>query len=536
MPEAVGEQPENHAATVRDSLSRNVAAATLAQLGYMATRFFIPPFVLAHVTLEAYGLWSAAFILVSYIGISTMGLSGVYIKYIAEYGAKREFRKANQLISTGLVLSIPVCALIFSGIVWFWPRVVDWLKIAPSLRTDAKEVVLIVIAAFLSSISLSVFRDALTGMQRSSLVNGIWVVSYLVETVFIFVLVAAGRGIRGLAEAFLIRTCIEIALAGIVALRTLKWLRISPARCSRESLRTLLGFGGMVQLQGLLAVSLNSIERVLAAAFVGIQGTGLLEISEKLPNMGCALPFGFVNSFIPAASYLHGGLSGNQEQREAVRKLYLKGARYMSIMTGSICAILAVMPSPLLSVWIGKHYEGAAYLMVIFTLAGQANLMTGPGTSILRGIGLPRAEFHYNIPNVIALLCLVPLSYFIQGKWTVPGIGTAVASSTVLAALYFVSHANRLMGVSASRYLKSVLLPGIYPYLPAALCAVPASLAVSHFSRWTAGGCLVALIVAYLLLLLIVVRSLVLETGERLWFEAVLRSKLERFFPSLKQA
>src|SRR5579871_657155 len=103
MPE---QTQENHAATVRDSLSSNVLASTGAYIGYVATRFFIPPFVLAHVSLEAYGLWSAAFILVSYIGISTMGLAGVYVKYIAEYAAKREFNKANQLISTGMSVSI----------------------------------------------------------------------------------------------------------------------------------------------------------------------------------------------------------------------------------------------------------------------------------------------------------------------------------------------------------------------------------------------------------------------------------------------
>ncbi|MES1258658.1 MAG: oligosaccharide flippase family protein, partial [Acidobacteriota bacterium] len=446
-PQMTADQPENHASTVRDALSRNIAASTFAQLGYMVTRFFIPPFVLARVTLEAYGLWSAAFILVAYIGISTMGLSGVYIKYIAEFSARREFHKANSLISTGLCVSVPACAAVFAGVWWFWPHVVDWLHIAPALRADAKEVVLLVVAVFLGSMSLSVFHDALVGVQRSSLVNVIWAVSYIVETILIFALVGAGRGIRGLAEAFLVRMLIDIALSFLVCLRTIKWLRISPFLCSREAMRTLLTFGGVVQLQSLLAVTLNSIERVLAGALVGIQATGLLEIAEKLPNMATSLSMSFLSSFVPAASYLHGGLSGTPEQRESIKKLYLKGARYVNMATAAICAILALMPGPLLAVWIGKYYEGAAYLMVIFSLSSQANLMTGPGTSILRGIGHPTEEFHYNIPNVVALLIGLPLSYLVLGKWTVLGIGTAVAASTVTAAFYFVWHANRLMKV-----------------------------------------------------------------------------------------
>ena len=58
--------PEQHATTVKESLSRNVIVDVAARMGYLLTRFFIPPFVLAHVSLEAYGLWSAAFIVVSY--------------------------------------------------------------------------------------------------------------------------------------------------------------------------------------------------------------------------------------------------------------------------------------------------------------------------------------------------------------------------------------------------------------------------------------------------------------------------------------
>jgi O-antigen/teichoic acid export membrane protein len=529
MPE---EQTENHATTVRDSLSSNVAATTAARVGYLITRFFIPPFVLAHVSLEAYGLWSAAFIVVSYIGISTMGLSTVYVKYVAEFAAKRDFKKANELLSTGLCTSIPACLAVFGLLYWFWPHVVNWLHVAPSLRGDAREVVLLVAAVFLASISLSAFHDALVGVQRSALVQITWFISYVVETILIFVLVGAGRGIRGLAEAFVIRTGLEISLSIAFSLRTLKWLKVSPLLCTRESLRILLTFGSVVQIQSLLAVTLNSIERVLAAPLVGLQATGLLEISEKLPNMAASLPLGFASSFTPAASYLQGGLSGSPEQRESIRKLYLKGARYMNISTAFICGFLALLPSPLLDTWVGKHYDGAAYLMIIFSIASQVNLMTGPGTSILKGIGLPYEEFHYCLPNVLILAVAVPLSWLIQGRWTVLGIGTAVASSTVLAAIYFIWHANRVLDVSAAEYWKKVAFPGIIPYFVAALFTAPAYFVVDHLDRWQAAGCLAALGFIYSLVILFVTARLVLETGERLWFQAVIQSRLGRFFPA----
>ena len=174
LPDPEGPILEDHAATVRDSLSRNVTVDVVARIGYLVSRFFIPPFVLAHVTLEAYGLWSAAFIMVSYVGLSTMGISTVYIKFVAEYCARREYLKANQLLSTGLCLTIPFCGAVFAIFYFLWPHIVVWLHIAPTLRQDAREVVLSVVAIFLASLSLGAFHDAVVGAQKTDMVQRRW--------------------------------------------------------------------------------------------------------------------------------------------------------------------------------------------------------------------------------------------------------------------------------------------------------------------------------------------------------------------------
>ena len=65
-------------------LLQNVSAEAGARVFYLATRFFIPPFVLARVGMEAYGLYGTLFVLVAYFGMSAIGFSSAYIKYVAE--------------------------------------------------------------------------------------------------------------------------------------------------------------------------------------------------------------------------------------------------------------------------------------------------------------------------------------------------------------------------------------------------------------------------------------------------------------------
>ena len=63
----------------------------------------------------------------------------------------------------------------------------------------------------------------------------------------------SGRGVRGLAEAYLARTVINDGLTIWWAFRKLKWLRLSPRLVSRESLKYVVHFGGLVQFQSMLS-------------------------------------------------------------------------------------------------------------------------------------------------------------------------------------------------------------------------------------------------------------------------------------------
>jgi O-antigen/teichoic acid export membrane protein len=527
-------QHQETAKTVRDALSRNIVVDIGARAGYLISRFFIPPFVLAHMSLEAYGLWSTAFILVAYIGISSMGISSVNIKYTAEYAARREYGKANALLSTGLMITLPVCLGAYALTWFFWPRIVVWLNVSEVLRTDARVVVLAVVAIFLSSIALSLFRDSLIGIQATSTVQSIWVICYVTETILIFVLVGAGRGVRGLAEAFLIRTLLEIVLSAAFAFRRIPWLRLSWRFWDRASLKTLLHFGGVVQVTSFFAIIVASIERVVAAPLVGLAAAGLLDIAKKLPSMASSIPSAFISSLLPAASYLQGG--SGEAGRESVAKLYLKGARYMNLATAYFCGFIACLPQPILDAWLGRQYHGAALLMSAFAFSTQLHLLTGPGTAMLKGLGRPREEFHYCLPNFLTLALFVPLSWLPARQWTATNIGIAVACSTVVSALWFISRANLALHVPHGAFLRRVLLAGFAPYPVAALCSLPAWLALGSVSRWALAGVVATCGAVYTVACTIVIFRWVFDQGERHWFSALLKARLARFEPALGAA
>ncbi len=482
---------------VRSRLLNNVSAEASARVLYLATRFFIPPFVLAHIGIEAYGLYSTMFILVAYAGISTIGFSNAYIKYVAEFSASQQFTRVNRLLSAGLFVTAPLCLGVFAGIMAVWPAVSNWLKIPKPMAADARFLAISIVGSFLLCLAVSVFRDALNGLQRIVAVQRIWIASFLVETAVIVALVGSGWGVRGMGIAFLVRTAVDIGASFWLARREITWLKISPRLIDRESLRLLFGFGGVVQLNSLLSIFLNSVERALAAPLAGLGTAGLMDIAKKLPGTATAVPSSFASSLLPSVSDLASRLPDGPERQGRIAQLYLCGARYMNTVSGVMFAFLTCAAAPLLVFWVKAVPPGAALLMIIFSLASQIHLMTGPGTSVLKGIGKPYSDFHYTIANLVALGITVPVAHWLTGGWSALGISAAVASATALSACWYLWRANRMLKVGFGAYWREVIMPGLVPYAVAAVAAAPL-LWLAPQGRWFAGFCDAIAGVAYL--------------------------------------
>lgn len=457
-------------------LFRNVSVSALATVIYLATRFFIPPFVLGHVGMESYGLYGTAFILVSYIGVSAIGFSNAYVKYVAQYFASGEMDRANRLLSSGVTISGAMGVAGFGAVVWLWPWIARWMNVPAALAADARFLVFTVTGTFFVYLTMSVYRDALTGLEEIALTQKVWVASFLVETALILVLVGSGSGVRGLGIAFLIRTAIEVgAHACLVTLR-FPLLRIRLMWPDRESLKLLGSFGGICQINCLLATFLGTAERMIATPLLGLSAAGLLDLGGRFPNMATSLPSAFFSAVLPSASAVS---AGGDEAR--TRDMYFATSRYMNTLSGVLFAFLTFAAAPCLVFWLKTVPAGAVPVMIVFAISSQIHMLTGSGTSILKANGKPWMEFHYSAANLITLALFVPASCLLCGKWTVVGIASAVALSTTVSACWFLSRAHISLGVETGRFFREVILPGALPWVASALCIVP-------FARWAAGG------------------------------------------------
>jgi O-antigen/teichoic acid export membrane protein len=479
---------------VSKQFQMNVLATIVARVVNMARGVCIVPFLLARIGLEVYGIWTTIFILVGYVGLTTLGISNVYIKYVAEFHARRQYDKANALLSTGLAVTIPMCATVFFAFLLGWKWIEPLLRIPPAHAGDGKEAVLIVLGVFLSSIAFNAFGDILTGTQRIVSTQVFVTVSILIECALIVWLVSAGRGIRGLAEAFLVRTVINDGLTIWWARRQLKWLHLSLRLVRRDSLKYVIHFGGLVQFQSMLAIFLNSVERVVGLATIGTAAAGLLDVAKKWPVSLSAIPTAFFAALLPAASHVDAA-SNRPEKLQNLGELYLRGSRYSNLCTAGFVAVLAFWAGPIVQVWLGPALPMRYTLIplfVVFSLAMHMHMLTGAGTSVFRGMGRVYEEFTYSIPNLVLLAVTLPAARWIEGRWTPFGIGLAVSLATAGSACVLMGRVLRVLDLRLKHYLRVVILPGLLPYLVAGALAWPVARLVGELNRWQGAGVLLA--------------------------------------------
>lgn len=498
---------------IKSRLFRNFSLELAARIYYLITRFLLTPITLSYVTLEQYGIWAACFILISYMGMSSMGIANVYIRYVAEYNARGEQKKIDRLISTGLMITIGICAGMAVLLFFSVPSIVRLLHVPAAQSRVASVMIFATAASFMLDLSFGVFNNALLGLQKNAQTNLVWVLTVTLEVVIAIGLLRSGHGIYSLAWAFGIRYVVATVLMAICCYRAMPDLSISLRHFDRNNLRLFFGYGAVVQISGLLCTFLYSIEKVIAGMFVGVEATALFDVGEKLPTLGSQLAGSMNSIFMPALSHMN-----SLTWKDELVKLYLKGARYLSMLTGTLLAFLAAFAHPLLRLWIGSSdkFQPAAQILMIFCLPYQIHVLTGPGSAYHRGVGHPKRELVYPLTQFALVIMFVTAGFATQGKTTLV-IAVAVACGMVLSGFIYMTYTHRILGVSQGSFIREVFLPGLIPYFFAFLISFASAplIAAAGSARIRLAASIGVSGVVYLSVVALILYRVVCPWGER---------------------
>lgn len=443
---------------VERKAARGSAAGVFSQGLYLAVRFFLTPFTIAAAGLEAYGFWSVLFVTLGCLGIHRMGILGASVALVAKHHEEGDLRGVERILRGTSTLVLGFSFSFGVPLVVFAPEFIAFLGPSPGLVESATWAFRTTLTATLLSMMFGGYQTLLEGLQEHPRVKLIEGAVSLLEAVLIVGLLTMGWGLYGLAVAYAARLLLPVPVFALFCRRLSPGISALPGPLDRELARSLLGFGGSVQLLGGLHLAICALERIVLARGLSLVAVGSYELARKLVSFAASLPTHALQPLIPATARLHAGAAEPSDFGEILRT----NLRLVAALASMPLSILLAAAPEVLWAWTGDPRPEVATVLRILILAAYVHLVTGPMTAALRGLLRPRLELGYTALWLGLAAITIPLATRVGG---LPAIALAAAVSQALSSGVFLGLALPRLGLSRRILVRDAVLP-LLTWLP----------------------------------------------------------------------
>jgi O-antigen/teichoic acid export membrane protein len=444
------------AQSISQKIVRNTAYNAIGKIWGIGVALFLIPYIIGHIGVERFGIWAIVSVLTGYLGILDLGISASFVKYIAEYHTRKDHGRINQLVSTGVVFyglfGLAVILLVFLLI----QPLLRFFNVPGDLHREASFVFRLGTGLFAVTCALTAFDAVKNGLQRMDITNKVVMVMSIPNVAGTIFFLESGYGLPGLMINSAIVTALTGAVNVVIAYRILPTLKFNPFACNMAMFRVLLRFGYRLQISKIASLFHFQLDKILLAYFLNIGTVAYYSVAANVASKIRQIPLLLISAVLPAASELEADM-----KREKLCSLYFRTMKYMVLLGLPILFLTMGLARPFMDLWLGKGFEKSVLTLQILMMGYFFNILTGPGFTILNGMGKPQygmrsSIFASAVNLILSVILIIKMGYY--GAV----IGTAV--SMILAALYFIAMFHRVMAVSIWQLGVKILL------VPVAAC------------------------------------------------------------------
>lgn len=409
--------------TVGDHIRRNTRVLLISWFVGQVIQTIRLPIFIAYLGTEGIALWHLAFLVMGYIAFYNIGFDSAYLKYTAEYHARKDYVGLSQLLSTGVTLGFFIGAAIFAVIFYFSDAIAESMMNADTTRqqvADFRYLVLMVAAVNWYKMVMGVNRAMLSGVQRLDIGSWIGVVMSPLELASMLTALHLGYGVKTLVTIFAVFNATNHILMMHWNRKFLPGVRLNPFRARRKYLRPLFSLGGRMQAVGLIAIFVNTIDMLIYNKFYGLDFTGSYATAQRTCERAASVARLSLGSLTSASADLHG-----RRQFDKMGEIYASATRVSLLISVFVFAFAFANADLITRVFMNDHYtEVAVATLQLFCVAKVLHTITSTGSSMLRGGGQAIQEFAYLLLTAVIFLGLFVLTQigrvYLTAGWTLP--------------------------------------------------------------------------------------------------------------------
>ncbi|MNS13820.1 Lipopolysaccharide biosynthesis protein WzxC [compost metagenome] len=218
---------------------------------------------------------------------------------------------------------------------------------------------------------------------------------------------------------------------------------------SRQEMKELVGFGVNVLGTRLFAYMSANVDYLIVGRLLGPATLGAYSLAYKLVTWPM-LKISHVTLRVVYPTF-----SRMQHDDEALRRSYCKLTQTLALVTFPILAGLAVLAPEVVPLVFGPQWAAAVFPTQVLCFTGAMKAMVCSIGTIFMSKGRPDLEFKLNIYG----FCQLTTFLLVGVQFGIRGVAIALACSSLVHAPTQQFFANRLLGLSARRFLSGLVAP-----------------------------------------------------------------------------
>lgn len=343
---------------VHQNAARDIAWNYVGYIYQIGINLALTAYIVRRVSVVEYGLFLFITSLSTTLYFLDLGLSGVLVQAYVEMASRSEHNRLNELISTVFLALVALGAVgvLFSAI---FASILPGPFNIPSGYTHEASVICI-LAAFVIQVSLPciALEHAYQASHRFDRINQIRVLTSTIQIALSITALAAGYGIVALAGVQLVSSALRLLLLAAGLPASVPHAHLSLRRFNRTVLSPLIALSKWAFLNNLGASLFELLAWTLLGSLGSMKEAAMFGLASKLPDQLWNLIDKGANVALPllSKSFSEGDLTELRQTYLKTQKL-LFGAVLPFVVLGSFAA------KPLIEVWAGSQYAGAALVM-----------------------------------------------------------------------------------------------------------------------------------------------------------------------------
>jgi len=423
--------------------------------GFIIT-FILLWYIVKQVGDEDYGIYLFITAIIGYFGMLDLGIGNSHIKFIAEYYAKKDEEKLNEVINTTffifLIVGIVGAVILFiigTFLLTYLESVLPALE-SPDFHTKARTIIYILAANFIFSLSLTSLRGVLAGLQRYDIIAVISVIMSLVNITVVFLVLSSGYGIIELVFYQTATGLFAFILVAVYIRRLLPFVSLKFSYLQRKMLRTLLRMSMSVFLLTVFVSVIYYTDRVVIALFVDIGLVTSYYIAWKLYLIPAQVPAIGLYAMIPAASELDA-----KQDFKALKSMFLRGTKYVIALCFALAVPVIFLSREILILWMGAEYGQFYLIVIILIIALFFDFNNYVASQIL--IGMNRIKKFVKYYGITALLNLGLSLFLVSRGYGLVGVALGTTIPFVVMEVFFLRHTFKVLGIKWREYARGIM-------------------------------------------------------------------------------